>query len=444
VGAGLAGLVAAHRVLALGGQPTVFESSARAGGFIETIRRDGWLVEAGPGIVADLPSELSPLLSTIGVVSEMVHPMAAPRQFLVHGNSLVQVPSSTGDIIATPLLSVPGRLRMLREPFVARMINTEETVADFASRRFGTEFARNFLEPLVAASTGGDPARLIAAEALPKLTEFERRAGSVLKGRMRARRDALRENTVVGQPWSCRLGMGYLAERLATSLADRLVCNQPVGAITIDETSVRITADTEHEFDAVVIALPPPAMAQLDVSDSLRLAIAAIGGIPCASAVSVSLGYRRDQVSHSLDGAVVFAPSDAKASFLAMRFPSSAFAERTPEGHVLISLMAGGVMRPLLNTMNDRDLVAQLHAEASALLGIRAEPVFSSVTRWTERLPQAVAGHAARRAAVESTEAQLGRVTFCGAWRDGLAVSEAMMGGWRAAERVMQATHARC
>lgn len=437
----MAGLIAAHRLRELGADVTVIEASDRAGGFVRTIRRDGWLFEAGPGIVAGVSSELSTLFDALGVTAEMVHPVAADRQFLVHDGRLVPVPRTTGEILSSPLLSVAGRLRMLREPFVPRGTDADESVTAFARRRFGAEFATHFLEPLVAGTTGGDPEKQLAIEALPVLAGFERNAGSVLKGRMRARRTALREGAVPGRPWSCRQGLSELVDRLATSLGDHIRFNHRVDSVTVDGRGVVVTANQIRMYDALIVALPPPAMKRIAVDASpFGSAATAIGAIPCATATLICLGYRRDQVDHPLDGAVALAPRDAGCSFLSLRFPSAAFPDRVPPGHVLMTAMIGGVLRPDLAALDDAAAIALVIEECRPLLGITGAPVFTEVVRWPERLPQAESGHHARRAVVDAAEAELSRVAFCGAWRDGLAVAEVMMGGWRAAERVMHGT----
>ncbi|MBK7595946.1 MAG: NAD(P)-binding protein [Gemmatimonadetes bacterium] len=53
VGAGAAGLVAARRLQELGAEPVLFEAATRVGGSIETVRRDGWMAEAGPNTVME-------------------------------------------------------------------------------------------------------------------------------------------------------------------------------------------------------------------------------------------------------------------------------------------------------------------------------------------------------------------------------------------------------
>ena len=55
VGGGIAGLVAAHARVAAGDDVTLREASPEPGGVVRTVRRDGFLLEAGPNTVRPRP-----------------------------------------------------------------------------------------------------------------------------------------------------------------------------------------------------------------------------------------------------------------------------------------------------------------------------------------------------------------------------------------------------
>ena len=72
------------------------------------------------------------------------------------------------------------------------------------------------------------------------------------------------------------------------------------------------------------------------------------------------------------------------------------------------------------------------------MLGVTGDPVISVVTRYPLALPQAVVGHGERIAAADAVEAAESRVAFTGAWRDGLAVGEVLLGGITAVGRLAE------
>lgn len=437
IGAGAAGLLAAHRLRALGATVTVYEANARPGGVIATERHGDWLVELGPNTVAEPHPEVRAILDAAGLKDRVIRPSpAAKRRYVVHEGRPVAVPFSTGELVSTPLLSVSGRLRMLKEPFVAKGTDPEETVGAFARRRFGDEAAARFIDPIVAGTSGGDPDRLVARHVFPKLVEFEQRAGSILKGAMRARRDARRAGLAVEGIWSCPEGLGEVPARLAAALGDALRVATPVRALRADGSQVMVATDgTESGYDGVVVTAPAPTIPGFASGLPSGAGLARLAEIPHASMAIVVTGYPRAAVAHPLDGFGVLAPSSAGRRILGTLFPSSLFAGRAPDGHVLLATFVGGMRAPTLATADDATVVATVREELGDLLGAAGEPAFARVVRWTDALPQAVAGHAARVAAADAVEA-VAPVTFAGSWRDGLAVGDAMLGGVRAAERL--------
>ena len=190
-------------------------------------------------------------------------------------------------------------------------------------------------------------------------------------------------------------------------------------------------------FDGVVVAAPAPSLAQIDFDFPGAAGIAAIATMPMASIASVSLGYRRDQVAHALDASRLLVPSIERRAILSAVLPSSVFDGRAPADHVLLTGYVGGARRPDLVEAGDAALVAVVHGEFAALLGVRGGPVMQEVAVWRDALPQAVAGHGSRLAAADAVEAAGTALAFTGAWRDGLSIGEVLLGGMHAAGRLL-------
>ena len=442
LGAGMAGLLAAHRLRQAGCRVRLLEAASQAGGIARTIRRDGWTIDLGAVTMGEPGATVAEVLRQAGEAEVLVEPAAGmSRRYLVHEGRPVAVPTTTAEMLATPLLSVAGRLRMLKEPFVARGGGGEETAAAFARRRFGDETAERFMDPLVASTTGGDPNLVLAAYAFPKLVDFERRAGSVLKGRMRATREARRLGRRPAREGVAALtGLGALAERLAVGLSGDLRTGAAVEAVRRagDLIEVRLADGTTEHHDAAIVALPAWAIGRVDWQVP-GPGLAPVAAVPHASLATVSLGYRRDAVAHPLDGHGLLAPTGERRRVLSVLFVSSLFPDRAPAGHVLLTAVAGGVHRMADLALDDAALVELVREECEALLGARGAPALAEVARWPDAMPLAVAGHPARLAAAAATEAATPRLAFCGAWHDGLSVGDVMLGGVRAADRVLGA-----
>ncbi len=443
VGAGAAGLLAALQARARGDCVTVLEAGSRAGGVMATTHLDGWLVEQGPNTMAPLRPEIRDLLAPCGYAELVRRPEAiAQRRYLVHQGALLPLPTRVGELVSSPLLSVAGRLRLLKEPFVERGGHEEESVDAFVRRRLGAEAADRIVDPYLAGTSGGDPKVLLARHVLPRLVRYEHLGGSILRGALRSRRMVRRRTAPSSAPalpgiWSCEGGLVTLIDRIAATLAADLRTGVRVVEVRATDGGFAVAcADGETLLaDAVVVAVPAPALAAIrwEVPEGEQLAGTA--QIPYASMAVVALGYRREVVGHPLDGFGLLAASVEQRRILGALFTSALFPDRAPTGHALITAFVGGGRRPELLTLDDADLFALVEEELRDLLSIDGAPVFRHLTRWEAAMPQAVVGHGDRLAAAAAVEAATPGLAFAGAWRDGLAVGEVMWSGVQAVER---------
>src|SRR5690606_12768494 len=116
----MAGLMAATRLTQAGVTATVFEASENPGGMIRTDSRDGWTLEMGASFITVTPGLRSLLDGTAPLPAPVSSAPGSHRRFLVHDGRVVAVPQSSAELVASPLLSLSGRMRFLKEPFIAR------------------------------------------------------------------------------------------------------------------------------------------------------------------------------------------------------------------------------------------------------------------------------------------------------------------------------------
>lgn len=441
IGGGLAGLAAAARLRQRGIEPVVFERADDVGGVVRTIRRDGWLIDTGAAMAAEPATIVREMLDAAGLAAGTVRASAAgATRYIVLDGAPVALPRTTAEFTSSSLLSIAGRLRLLKERLIpARHTLEEESVDSFARRRFGDEMAERMFDPLVASTCAGDPRKIVARFAFPALVGHERGTGSSLQGSARSRMEARRR--AKGRPagsWSCSAGMQELPRQLARSIGGvRTATAVECVAATVRGVDVTPAAGVAEHFDGVILAVPAPALAAITIDLPASHHLAAIVTLPYASIAAVSLGFRRDEVGHPLDGARLLIPTIERREVLSMVFPSSLFPERAPDDHVLVTAFVGGALRPELVDATDAELIALVQREAAELLGARGIPAMTHVARWHSALPQAVAGHGERIAAADAMEAASPGVVFTGSWRDGLSVGEVLLGGIGAADRLL-------
>jgi protoporphyrinogen oxidase len=71
IGAGIAGLTAAHRLAASGREPVVFEREDRVGGRIKTVKRDGFTFDIGAFIYLGSYTDAAELIEEVGLGGQM-------------------------------------------------------------------------------------------------------------------------------------------------------------------------------------------------------------------------------------------------------------------------------------------------------------------------------------------------------------------------------------
>ena len=88
------------------------------------------------------------------------------------GDPLEREATRVRDDVLNEFVSVArGKLRLLREPFVGRGSDDDESVFDFVARRFGPEAAERAAGPALIGVYAGDAAALSVRAAFPRLAK---------------------------------------------------------------------------------------------------------------------------------------------------------------------------------------------------------------------------------------------------------------------------------
>jgi len=460
IGGGIAGLAAAHRAVELAaerGQPLelmLLEASARLGGTIRSERFGEFLVEDGPdSFLTEKPWALD-LCRRIGAADQLIRTDDRHRRTFVawrgrlhplpEGFQLL-APTRLGPLLASRLFSWPGKLRMGLDLVLPRGGDPDETLGAFVRRRLGREALERVAQPLVAGIYTADPDSLSLAATMPRFQELERRERSVVLAMWRAARRAgpRAADGASGARWSLFAtladGMADLVRRLAGRLPARAVrLGERVIEVARAEAGWRaITASGASVIaDAVVIAVEShQAQRMLRAADPSLSHL--LGDIAYASSAIVTLGYRRADVAHPLDGFGFVVPHAERRPLIACTFSSVKFPGRAPEGHVLLRVFMGGALQAEALEVDDDDLQATARAELAALLGARGEPAFIRVVRHPRAMPQYQVGHLARVEAIELGLRRHPGLALAGGGYRGVGIPDCIRSGEVAAERLL-------
>lgn len=446
VGAGISGLSAAYHLTRRRPdvEVMVLESSSRLGGCIRSESIDGYLVEHGPnGFLDNNPSTIE-LAREIGLGERLTAASEGSRKhrFLFINNRVEELPGGLRAFATSPLLPLTGKLRLLAEPIIRPGRGGPESVADFARRRLGRAAADVFIDALVTGIHGGDPEYLDVRAAFPRMSGFEREAGSVVRGMIRAGRAkkkaarARGERPLPQRMWSLPGGLGELIDTLAGRLPVTPRSGCPVNRIgreagqwVVDVPGDRITAE------AIVLACPPSVQAELlrPLDSSLADELASIASNRIAV---VALGYREVDVPRRYDGFGFIAPQNTGQDVLGVQWCSAIFLGRAPAGMVLYRALCGGWRRRDIVDWPDDRLVDAVGAVLRQAQGIEARPAFARVIRWSPAIPQYAVGHPERVARIDAAARRLPGLHLIGNGLRGIAINDCTTAGREVAGRL--------
>ena len=457
IGGGVTALAAAHRATELARERgveldiRVVEARGRLGGTIATERVDGFLVEAGPdSFLSEKPWALA-LCRRLGVEARLMRTDDRFRKVFVwfrgrlhplpDGFQLL-APTRLAPFAASPLFSWRGKARMALDLVLPRgggALGADESLGAFVRRRLGREALERVAQPLVAGIYTADPDELSVAATMPRFVDVERRYRSVILGLRHGVAQAPLPGTS-GARWSLFVTFADGMQTLITTLADRLpdsavVLRQRVAAIERDGARWRVTSAEGARFDAdhVIVGAEAHVAARLlrYVDPSLATLL---GDIEYAGAATVSLGFRRADVPHALDGFGFVVPRSEGKAVLAGTFSSVKYPGRAPAGHVLIRCFLGGALNAEMLHEDDASLVARARAELAEALGVSAEPTLVRVARWPASMPQYRVGHLTRVEAIERRAGALPGLHLAGGAYRGVGIADCIRSGEAAAD----------
>ncbi len=439
LGGGITGLAAAYRLTRFGHRVRLFEAGPRLGGAIRTEISDGWLAEAGPQSLSESAATAS-LLQELGLGPERVTAQpTAKNRYLVREGRPVAVPLSPPALIRSPLFSFGTKLRILAEAARRpRQRTADLSLADFAREHFGADILTYAVQPIVSGIYAGDPERLSAREAFPRLWAMEAKTGSLLRGQVAAAKLRRQSGRPGADPViSFRDGMQTLPDALAVRLpAGTTMRGTPVARIYRNDGWRIVSNDSvmPEKFDAVISALPGDALARLVIGAESQRPLASLAQIAHPPLSVLFLGYRREQVAHPLDGFGMLVPAIENRRILGVVFSSSLFPNRAPAGHIALTVMVGGVLQPDLANLPTAELIAAVKPDLSDLLGVSGSALFHRHTLWPRAIPQYDLGYEKHKAAITACEAANPGLHIGGQSRDGISLPDCLASGRRLAE----------
>ena len=486
IGGGIAGLAAAWELTGGSQGPgpssphvTVVEASDRMGGKVASTTVGGRVVDAGPDGVLARRRELAELVDELGAAEQILPIAASGASVFARGkvrplpaDLSLGIPTSWSSLRRSHLLSPRGLIAALRDVVAPRPASRghlpDRAIGGLVERKLGPEVVATLVDPMIGGISAGRVSEMSAAAVFPPLLEAAQQRGSLMA--------ALKASTAPPIPGpaaddgapadppsappaafiSLEGGMHSVVDQLVAALERRgvtLVTNRTI-------TSLRRQADgswwVESDVattpaDAVVIATPAPVTARL-LEPHDHDAASLLAQTEYATVAVLTFEFPTDAVELPSHGTGILVPPGTPVPDgprTAQRFLTTAltFLDRKwphlgQPGTVLIRVSAGRVDDTRPGQLDDAALEAAILDELTTLITVDGQPSASSVTRWTDSLPQYKVNHLLRVAGIDAAIDRLGGIELCGAAYGGVGVPACVASGRAAARRLLDPARA--
>ncbi len=445
IGAGISGLTAAYKLHQAGVPVRVIEASERVGGLIQTHQKAGFTFEGGPNTFPNSALEILSLCEALGLQPKAAHAKANKR-YLFLKNKLTALPNQPWQAFTTPLLSIPGKIRLLCEPFKANRPADDISVAGFFAYRLGREVVDNLVDPFISGIYAGNVEALSLPVVFPKLWQWVQDSGSLFAGAKQTAKLA-KENNLPKKPpmklLSFENGLQTLTDALAAALPEHsILLNQQVVRIEKNEEDYLVRLHTGEWLSCKALVLATPAYVSAQLLEALvPVAVEPLSRIPYNGLTVTHLGYEQNRIKHPLDGFGCLIPRRENIPLLGTIWASSLFPERAPAGKVLLSNFLGGAHHLEVLGWKASQVQGQVVRDLQKVFHIQGslEPVFSEVTYYERAIPQYNLGHRHRIATIEAALKRHPQIQLAGNYIHGIALNECVKSGLVAAETIIQA-----
>lgn len=446
IGAGIAGLAAAHRLVGEGRRVTVLEAADRIGGKLLPGEIAGVRVDLGAESMLARRPEAVGLAREVGLAERLQPPATASASLWTRG---ALRPMPKGHVMGVPgtaaalagVLSDEGLARIGRDAELPRTeIGDDVAVGAYVAERLGREVVDRLVEPLLGGVYAGDAYRISLRSAVPQLFEAARSHDSLTEAVREIQAKAAMAQQTGPVFMGIEGGIGTLPIAVAESVragGGEIVTGARVTELRRDQEGWRVAAgDRVFRADAVIVALPAPAAAELLRAEA-PAAAAELSVVEYASMALVTLAYRRADLALPEGSGFLVPPVDGR-TIKASTFASQKWgwiADENPDLLVLRTSVGRYGETEILQR-DDAGLVEVSRHDLKAATGLDATPVESRVTRWTDGLPQYPVGHHARVARVRDHIGRVPGLAVCGAAYDGVGIPACVASAYAAVDQI--------
>ncbi len=458
IGGGITGLTAAYylqkeaREKGLDIKCTLLEASHRLGGKVQTVERDGFVIERGPDSFLARKKSASRLVNEVGLGDKLVNNTAGKSYVLVNGKlhpmpggSIMGIPTQIGPFITTGLFTPFGKLRAAMDFVLPRTPDEgDQSLGQFFRRRLGDEVVENLIEPLLSGIYAGDIDQLSLMSTFPQFYQVEQKYRSLILGMKQTTPPKPKPS---GETNSAPKGQFLTVTSGLQSFIDAIEAKLEPGTVfkgikveCIEKQSshyvIKLNNGKEITADSVVVATPhhvtQSIFNQYSFFDSFK-------EMPSTSVATVAMAFPEEAIKKDIDGTGFVVSRNNDYIITAVTWTHKKWPHTTPEGKVLLRCYVGKAGDEAIVDQSDEEIVKVVLDDLNKTMNITDQPEFSIVTRWKDAMPQYTVGHKDRIESVKKNVAeQLPGVFLAGSSYEGLGLPDCIDQGEEAVNKVLE------
>lgn len=406
IGGGVTGLATAyylHKEIQKRHLPlrfTVVEASQRWGGLIETVRKDGFVVEKGPDSFLERKQYATQLCIDLGLKDELVSNQVGQayiyhdgKLYAVPKGSVMGIPTNLTSFLQTELISTEGKARGLEDLILhPNLVKGDQSVGAFFRHRFGDEMVDRMIEPLISGVYGSPIEDLSLEATYPEYPKLLQRYGSLIKA---LRKSNAAAKTSKGIFQTLTSGLSTMVEGIIQQLpAHALRTNLELKRLVKTEKGYILHFHNGQRMMAQAVVLTIPYMKAKQI---LRpyLDHTPYEQKEPTSVATIALAFEEEAVDIPFAGTGFIVPKGSSLQITACTWVQKKWPHVAPAGKVLLRCFVGRPDEDQMIDATDDEIVEAVVHDLQLVQGmrIRKEPMFSIVNRMKNVRPAYVVGH---------------------------------------------------
>lgn len=455
IGGGITGLTAAfylQKEVSAKGLPLevrLIEATDRLGGKMQTVVRDGFVIERGPDSFLARKQSASRLAKEVGMEDNLIRNTAGKSFVLVKdrlhpmpGGSVMGIPTQMAPFVTTGLFSFAGKARAAAD-FILPNSNpaNDQSLGKFFRRRLGDEVVENLIEPLLSGIYAGDIDRLSFMSTFPQFYQVEQKYKSLILGMKKATPASPKKagnKPDKGIFLTINTGLQSFVDAIESKLEPHSVmkgCKVERISKKENKYEIELNGGDQLQADSIIMSVPHhithSVFSDYHFFDSFM-------EMSSTSVATIALAFPEAAINKDIEGTGFVVSRNSDYTITACTWTHKKWPHTTPAGKVLIRCFVGRPGDENVVDLSDDELVKIVLSELNKTMNITMDPDFAVISRWIDSMPQYTVGHKERIEKVKTHLAsELPGVFLAGSSFEGLGMPDCIAQGEAAVEKVL-------